>query len=141
MIEQLYVPDTNILVHQVRDDATGEYIRANYNLLAQATKPVISAVTQGELRSLSLQFGWGEAKNNQMNFLLTYFDNYPIASDDLYEAYALIDTISLRQGFSMGKNDLWIAATAHVLGVVLLTTDADFDHLPTTLVRCERIVL
>ena len=30
---------------------------------------------------------------------------------------------------SMGKNDLWIAATASVLNVPLLTTDKDFLHL------------
>ncbi len=30
---------------------------------------------------------------------------------------------------SMGKNDLWIAATAHASGAVLVTTDRDFDHL------------
>ncbi len=29
----------------------------------------------------------------------------------------------------MGKNDVWIAATASVVEAVLLTTDADFDHL------------
>ena len=29
----------------------------------------------------------------------------------------------------MGKNDLWIAATAHASGAVLVTTDKDFDHL------------
>jgi tRNA(fMet)-specific endonuclease VapC len=30
---------------------------------------------------------------------------------------------------SMGKNDLWIAATASVLKLPLLTTDKDFLHL------------
>jgi hypothetical protein len=29
----------------------------------------------------------------------------------------------------MGKNDLWIAATAFVTKSTLLTTDDDFDHL------------
>ena len=29
----------------------------------------------------------------------------------------------------MGKNDLWIAATASLLGLELVTTDADFAHL------------
>jgi len=29
----------------------------------------------------------------------------------------------------MGKNDLWIALTAALLGLTLITTDADFDHL------------
>jgi predicted nucleic acid-binding protein len=29
----------------------------------------------------------------------------------------------------MGKNDIWIAATASVLNATLLTTDGDFAHL------------
>lgn len=29
----------------------------------------------------------------------------------------------------MGKNDLWIAATASAFGITLVTTDKDFDHL------------
>ena len=29
----------------------------------------------------------------------------------------------------MGKNDLWIAATAFVTKATLLTTDKDFDHM------------
>ncbi|WP_259071537.1 hypothetical protein HDF24_26015 [Mucilaginibacter sp. X4EP1] len=29
----------------------------------------------------------------------------------------------------MGKNDLWIASTAALLGLKLVTSDADFNHL------------
>lgn len=29
----------------------------------------------------------------------------------------------------MGKNDVWIAATASVLDATLITIDTDFDHL------------
>jgi tRNA(fMet)-specific endonuclease VapC len=29
----------------------------------------------------------------------------------------------------MGKNDLWIAVTASLLQIPLLTSDADFNHL------------
>lgn len=29
----------------------------------------------------------------------------------------------------MSKNDLWIAATAHVTGATVLSTDKDFAHL------------
>ena len=32
----------------------------------------------------------------------------------------------------MGKNDAWIAATANVSKMVLITTDKDFDHLDGT---------
>ena len=36
------------------------------------------------------------------------------------------------EGYSsitVGKNDLWIAATAHITNSKLVTTDDDFDHL------------
>jgi tRNA(fMet)-specific endonuclease VapC len=57
---------------------------------------------------------------------------------NLVEAYAEIDAYS--QGklegkslggspHNMGKNDLWIAATAKVAGASLITTDDDFNHL------------
>jgi len=65
---------------------------------------------------------------------------FPISYSGIYEAYADIDaysqsnhpTLSLPQGMTarnMGKNDLWIAATAHILRATLVTTDKDFDHL------------
>ncbi len=41
---------------------------------------------------------------------------------------------------NMGKNDLWIAATAHVLGAKLLTTDADFNHLNEVFLDLMKVV-
>ena len=53
----------------------------------------------------------------------------PLPFADVVETYAEIDNYSKRNGVPMGKNDLWIAATAAVTGARLLTTDKDFDHL------------
>jgi len=39
----------------------------------------------------------------------------------------------------MGKNDLWIAATASVLEATLLTTDFDFDHLKGVFLEVAKI--
>lgn len=39
----------------------------------------------------------------------------------------------------MGKNGLWIAATARVTGATLLTTDADFDHLAPRFFNLVRV--
>lgn len=39
----------------------------------------------------------------------------------------------------MGKNDLWIAATTLCIEGVLLTTDADFDHLVSAGLKVERL--
>ena len=52
-------------------------------------------------------------------------------------AYGEIDTASDALGHRMGKNDLWIAATARVLGLTVLTTDKDFDHLHPTWIDRE----
>jgi hypothetical protein len=42
---------------------------------------------------------------------------------------------------NMGKNDLWIAATAVVLDATLITTDHDFDHLAKNFVRLAKVKL
>jgi predicted nucleic acid-binding protein len=40
----------------------------------------------------------------------------------------------------MGKNDLWIAATAYAMNAMLLTTDGDFDHLENAFIDLKRYV-
>jgi predicted nucleic acid-binding protein len=133
----LYLLDTNILVHPVRRDAVGERIRRLYSPLLTEPRPLISVVTEGELRSLGFQLGWGKEKTEQSHYLLTYFQRTTIETEEVLQAYALIDTFSERLGRSMGKNDLWIAATAHVTGATLLTTDRDFDHLEGQFLKRE----
>ena len=56
----LYLLDTNILIHLIRNDELGERIRELYNPLLIAPCPLISLVTDGEIRSLAFQFGWGK---------------------------------------------------------------------------------
>ena len=56
-----YLLDTSILVHYVRDDALKQRIEAEHHLLTGDTAVTISAVTVGELESLSRQWNWGEA--------------------------------------------------------------------------------
>ena len=132
----LYLLDTNILVHLVRRDDLGLKIQALYDPLMVEPHPIISIVSAGELRSLAYQLMWGLDKSEQAHFLLNYFKNVSIDDGDIIEAYAVIDAYSVAVGKSMGKNDLWIAATAKVTGATLLTTDKDFDHLvPHSLTR------
>lgn len=40
----------------------------------------------------------------------------------------------------MGKNDLWIAATAAVHNATLIFTDADFDHLDGLFLYFDKII-
>lgn len=41
----------------------------------------------------------------------------------------------------MGKNDLWISATASVLNLTLLTTDDDSNHLENDFIQLKNIDL
>lgn len=137
----LYLLDTNIMVHLVRGDAIGQLLRGRYSLAMIDPRPLICIVSEGELRSLAYQFRWGEGKVEQSLFYLSYFKRVSIDQKEVYEAYAAIDAYSISLGYTMGKNDLWIAATAHVTGATLLTTDRDFDHLAPRLIALERIEL
>jgi tRNA(fMet)-specific endonuclease VapC len=135
----LYLLDTNILVHYVRHDALWQHIEATYFLLTTDPPPVISVVSAGELRSLAIQWNWQAARMNQMRFILNYFQKLSIDREQVHEAYATIDAETKSNGIPMTKNDLWIAATAHVFGATLLTTDRDFDAITPAFVRREWI--
>jgi tRNA(fMet)-specific endonuclease VapC len=132
-----YILDTDILVHLTRDDETGKEIKARYDPLMSEITPALCVVTDGEIRSLAYQFSWGEDKRARMMFLLSYFRRFPVEPTDVLEAYAVMDAHSKRSGIRMGKNDVWIAATAHVSGFTLLTTDHDFDHLAPDFLEIE----
>jgi len=124
-----YLLDTNILVHLIRKSPLGLWIATKYGLWDPPAIPLISVVTEGEIRSLALQFGWGPVKRVAIGEMVSYF--LPVSPDypGLCDAYARIDDFSRRNGMPMGENDVWIAATAHVMRSPLLTTDKDFAHL------------
>ena len=121
--------DSNILLNYIRRSPLAEKIEARYRLLTAKDVPLISVVTEGEIKALGLQLAWGEQRRQQSEALLGYFTVVPLPFADVVEIYAEIDNYSKRNGVPMGKNDLWIAATAAVTGARLLTTDKDFDHL------------
>ena len=118
--------DTNLLIGHIRDRSL------------PPAQTVIPIVVIGELESFSLKADWGAQKIDFMKYLI---DRYPIADIeyDVIPVYAQVDAFSqgklrtapLRSSArNMGKNDIWIAATALYLDMELHTNDNDFDHLP-----------
>lgn len=128
--------DTNILLQILRNaDAMNKIqARLGYRYLEEC----VSIVTIAEIRSLSIQFNWGKPRIDQMTRVLADLPAIDINSPEIINRYVEIDCYSKRKhptlvsDFStikMGKNDLWIAATASVYQRSLLTTDLDFQHL------------
>ena len=128
--------DTNLIL---------AHIRRNEWLPARA---IISVVVVGELEALSLRSGWGARKTGFLQSILAAFPIVEL-SLPLTTVYARLDAYSqgklpakpLPAGMSarnMGKNDLWIAATALYFDMELHTADQDFDHLQELDLRVVR---
>jgi len=115
--------DTNLLIKHIRQ-----------NILLP-TALVIPIVVVGELEAFALKADWGYQKIFKLNQIL---EAYPIVAIDreLTRVYAQIDAYSQGKlspvnftARNMGKNDIWIAATAFYLDLELHTADNDFNHL------------
>lgn len=140
--------DTGILLHYARGSALYTKIEQEEELQSGNAVLFTSVVNIAEIRSLALQSGWGERKLNLvMNQIQRMLVTDIVAADQLLlKAYVEIDCWSKnklpgrQRGASnpMGKNDLWIAATTHVLNATLLTLDGDFDHLHDEFIQVKR---
>jgi tRNA(fMet)-specific endonuclease VapC len=132
--------DTSILIHCIRGSAFFDKINRQYDLLNSPNRSFLSIVSVGEIYSIAIQRRWGPVKRNALDEALRQIQPLTIAKRSVVQAYAEIDAFSqgkhpdkqLPIGLTsrnMGKNDLWIAATASVIGAHLITTDQDFQHL------------
>ena len=129
--------DTNFLILFIRDNSPNENIRNVVN--PQRRQEYISLVSQVELKSFAVQNDWGKLRMNKIQKLLDSLNVVDINNPFVLDKYVDIDTFSQRKHptisspfktpRNMGKNDIWIASTASVLNLQLVTTDSDFDHL------------
>jgi tRNA(fMet)-specific endonuclease VapC len=135
-----YFLDTNIVLIYLRDNEQAKTIERELQLLRKGNNLLVSVVSVGELKSLAIQNKWGKRKIENLLAILQDFLITDINTQEILERYAEIDAYSqgkltdIPTTFSsqnMGKNDLWIAATASVYDIQLITTDKDFDHLET----------
>ncbi len=148
------VLDTCIVLNMLRKNEYGKRCILAIEQFSDNPSFIISTVTKGELESIKVQQKWGDPKCKALiNFLenVTYVDIHN-QDMELINAYAKIDAYSNRKGTDdkrnllpdsakpMAKNDLWIAATAYILNVPLMTFDGDFDHLNGTLLNVLKVI-
>ncbi|HUS09035.1 MAG TPA: PIN domain-containing protein [Pyrinomonadaceae bacterium] len=137
---QKFVLDTGIILGYVRAAGYAEYVEKKFALFNPPNIPMISIVSKGEIYSLAIQFNWGGGKLKALDELLRKLPVVDINDDQILRRYSEIDAYSLGKDSArpllkgqtarvMGKNDLWIAASASVLNAKLLVIDHDFDHL------------
>lgn len=104
----------------------------------------VSIVTIAEINSLVHQQGISGKRRENLDRILDDIYKIDISYADILQKYEEIDAFSqckyqkIPSTFTprnMGKNDLWIAATAATLNVPLVTTDKDFGHLAPTFIE------
>jgi tRNA(fMet)-specific endonuclease VapC len=143
-----YLIDTNLLLLKLRQDIRWDNVYNDSNL--NSTTNFMSVVTLGELHSLALQNNWGSQKKDSLSILPQQFIITDINIMSIITRYAEIDAFSRGKlkdrplnmtSRTMGKNDLWIAATASIMNLTLLTTDFDFKHLHNQFIDLELIIL
>lgn len=139
--DRLILLDTNVLVQLIRGNDIGQRIDEAFSLRDRTERPLISVVTVGEMLSLCHKLKWGKAKEQRLMGLVRNLVVVQLNQGSVLEKYAAIEFFSEKThtpARRMGKNDVWIAATAAATGSVLLTTDRDFDHLANTHVELVR---
>ena len=133
-----YLLDTNIVLAYLRKNPFRSYIEDTYHPFSVENIPIVSVVTVGEVESVILRNKWGEKRVSAVNKLFNKCVVTDINTRDVISKYGEIDAFSQGKlsnnnlgmtSRNMGKNDLWIAATASVLNAQLITTDKDFTHL------------
>ena len=137
-----FILDTGILLGLTRRAQWARRAFDRLELNGPETTVFTSVVCHGEMLALAEKFGWGEPKRRELGRVLAGLPQVDISKRDVLKAYALVDAWTHgspvaapndapppKPAKSMSKNDLWIAATAHASGAVLVTTDKDFDHL------------
>ena len=134
-----YLFDTNIILHFVRDSQEYERWNQIYQFFDTNNVVLTSLISVGEMESLAHQLNWGAAKRQKLADILSQTEIVDL-NNQIALTYARIDAYSqnklknnpLPTGLTarnMGKNDIWLAATAHLVGFKFVTTDHDFDHL------------
>lgn len=138
--------DTNILVQLSKDTSQRIFNSITNN---NSDRTYLSIVTLGEIRSIALQNSWGAGKWLAIEPVIKKSGIIEV-NENLVDIYVQIDAYSQRRNpafhdyqfatpRNMGKNDLWITATAALLGLTLVTTDKDFDHLHQVFMEVKRI--
>ena len=144
-----FVLDTNlVLAFQKTNQNLIDKVVSENDLNGSDAYLIISAITKGELLSIALQNNWGEAKRQRLSQILESMIILDVGGDNeiLLNAYAEIDAFCKKRhpikklagsAKPMGKNDLWIAATAMAAKATLLTADSKFQHIADVMISMK----
>jgi predicted nucleic acid-binding protein len=145
-----YLLDTNLLIIYSRENDFSKKIEHRYKLFTGNKDLFISTVSIGELDAFIKKNDIGKRKQRKISEMLDMIDRISIEHEEIISKYGDIDAFSQGKlkikghhfsAMNMGKNDIWIGATASHFDLKLITTDKDFMHLNEVFLDLEYIEL
>ncbi len=136
-----YLLDTNVVLLATRAGSKASAaIDAQFQLSSARFRPAICEVSVGELRAFARSNTWGEKRKVLLEQQINRSLVIPIASPGVHEKWAEMYSALRAAGQTVEQNDIWIAATASVAGLTVLTTDKDFRRIRATVAVSARIL-
>jgi predicted nucleic acid-binding protein len=126
-----YLLDTNVVLHATRQGSpVSAAVEGQYQLKSSPFRPAICEVTVGELWAFAQSCKWGDKRRELLRQTLAHFLIIPISRLAIHQRWAELYSHARSKGLAIqhDHNDVWIAATAHVAGFCLLSTDVAAFH-------------
>jgi predicted nucleic acid-binding protein len=123
---QGYLVDTNIVLHATREKSPVSLaVDTQFQLRSSSFRPTICEVTVAELWAFAQS--WGQKRKELLRRTIGDLLVLPISDPRIHQRWAALYSHARSNGMAIqhDHNDVWIAATAHVAGLKLLSTDND----------------
>jgi tRNA(fMet)-specific endonuclease VapC len=115
--------DTNVIIKMLHNEPEA------VSLLQKAEKPYTSIIVKGELYYGACKSERREANMELFRNTLSKFEILTLDNDNIAVSYALIKSELEKKGKKIPENDVWIAATAHVYGLSVISFDRHFSYI------------
>jgi predicted nucleic acid-binding protein len=121
-----YLLDTNIVLHFTRANSpVAAGVEQQFHLTTTPFRPAICEVTVAEMWAFALSKSWGQTRKELLKRTINELLIIPIGDTRIHQRWAELRSDALKKGSAIqhDHNDMWIAATAHIAGLTLLSTD------------------
>ncbi len=122
-----YLLDTNVVLCATRKDSpVSVAVDAQFGLGQSPFRPAICEVTVAELWAFTQSEKWGEKRKQLLEATIEQLLVIPISRREIHRRWSELYSHARASGLAIqaDHNDVWIAATAYVAGLKLISADA-----------------
>lgn len=122
-----YLLDTNVVLFATRENSpVSAAVDRQFGLRDSPFRPAICEVSVAELLAFAENRNWGDKRRDLLKGMIDELLVLPISGPDIHQQWAKLYSYAKANGLAIqhDHNDVWIAATAKVAGLRLISSDA-----------------